>query len=179
LAKPGSAYDVYFNPESFVTLPFNESGDLSSDTDVLVVSDVQTVVSNPDFVLSDSDSDGVPDQTDNCVSVANEDQTDIDSNGRGDACDDFDRDGVINSIDNCINQPNRAQSDEDGDEIGDACDTDESRVTEKYSWIPWVAMGTALLVFALLFAIVLRRIEKERLLQESEEEVRQPNSDIQ
>ncbi len=39
------------------------------------------------YVLPDSDGDGVPDATDNCVNVANPDQSDIDGDGKGDLCD--------------------------------------------------------------------------------------------
>jgi len=35
----------------------------------------------------DADGDGVPDSSDNCVSVANPDQADADADGKGDACD--------------------------------------------------------------------------------------------
>ena len=38
-------------------------------------------------LLADSDGDGVPDAGDNCVTVANPDQSDIDSSGLGDVCD--------------------------------------------------------------------------------------------
>src|ERR1700749_1706333 len=37
--------------------------------------------------VEDADGDGVPDSSDNCVSVANPDQTDSDADGYGDACD--------------------------------------------------------------------------------------------
>ncbi len=37
--------------------------------------------------LTDSDSDGIPDETDNCPLAANPAQTDADSDGLGDACD--------------------------------------------------------------------------------------------
>ena len=57
----------------------------------------------------DTDGDGVPDATDNCVTVPNADQRDHDGDGRGDACD------------VC---PERADdgADRDGDGVGDACD---------------------------------------------------------
>ena len=48
----------------------------------------------------DSDGDGVLDNDDNCPAVANEDQSDTDSDGQGDACDsDDDGDGVADADD--------------------------------------------------------------------------------
>jgi hypothetical protein len=35
----------------------------------------------------DADTDGVPDSSDNCVDVSNVDQSDLDADGKGDACD--------------------------------------------------------------------------------------------
>lgn len=73
----------------------------------------------------DQDGDGVPDDEDNCVSVANPDQADSDGDGTGDACDtDGDNDGSPNEADNCPDVPNPDQLDLDGDGIGDACDED-------------------------------------------------------
>jgi hypothetical protein len=43
--------------------------------------------SSKDPVQADTDSDGIADTIDNCVEVANADQTDTDANGQGDACD--------------------------------------------------------------------------------------------
>ncbi|MCB0994176.1 MAG: pentapeptide repeat-containing protein, partial [Acidimicrobiales bacterium] len=42
------------------------------------------------LVVADADDDGIPDDTDNCPTVPNADQTDTDADGDGDACDDDD-----------------------------------------------------------------------------------------
>jgi len=57
----------------------------------------------------DSDTDGVCDDVDNCVQVANPNQEDADGDGVGDACD------------NCPEVANPDQLDSDGDGVGDAC----------------------------------------------------------
>ncbi len=45
----------------------------------------------------DTDGDGVIDLADNCVDIANADQSDIDGDGLGDVCDDDrDGDGILN-----------------------------------------------------------------------------------
>ena len=50
----------------------------------------------------DSDSDGVPDPADNCPTVANANQSNLDGDAYGDACDgDIDGDGVGNDADGC------------------------------------------------------------------------------
>jgi hypothetical protein len=58
----------------------------------------------------DGDDDGIDDETDNCLGLANADQADADGDGVGDACD------------NCPEQPNEEQADSDEDQIGDVCD---------------------------------------------------------
>ena len=51
-------------------------------------------------VPPDTDNDGIPDAADNCPTVANPDQADMDHDGIGDACDDdIDGDGFPNSLD--------------------------------------------------------------------------------
>ena len=74
----------------------------------------------------DTDGDGVPDDTDNCVTTPNPDQTDTDGDGIGDACDpDDDNDTVADGDDNCQFVANTNQADNDGDGLGDACDPDD------------------------------------------------------
>ena len=80
--------------------------------------------------IIDSDGDGVEDSVDNCPENYNPDQSDVDSDGIGDVCDndgdddiqDKDNDGIEDSIDNCPETYNPDQSDVDGDGIGDLCD---------------------------------------------------------
>ena len=144
-----------FDTKQNIHIPAGEVGNLAYAKDALKLSNIVSQP-NPTYRIADSDSDGVPDVQDNCVSVANPDQADVNNNGRGDACDDYDFDGVINAQDNCPNNPNANQADTDGDGIGDVCDPDESRLTEKYTWIPWVGIGFAALVVLGLFALTMR-----------------------
>ncbi|MDD5041609.1 MAG: thrombospondin type 3 repeat-containing protein [Candidatus Peribacteraceae bacterium] len=155
LAQPSQTYRIYFNPDRKVSAKVGEAGNLASAKDVMSIA-TDGSKPNPAYRIADSDGDGMPDVQDNCVAIANPDQQDLNSNGRGDVCDDFDQDGIINSKDNCENLPNRDQKDTDGDGIGDVCDTQESRVTERLPWLPWVGMGGAAIVLVTLFVITLR-----------------------
>jgi hypothetical protein len=110
-------------------------------------------------VETDSDGDGILDGSDNCVSVANADQSNTDGDGEGNACDtdddndgvadevdqcpqqygeasnagcpalDSDGDGVLDNADNCISTPNADQADADGEGQGDVCDADDDNDT--------------------------------------------------
>jgi hypothetical protein len=160
LAQPGKAYTIYFDPDRAVTLPTGESSNLQIATDVSRVAGSYPQ-KNPTYIQADTDADGILDTIDNCPSVPNPDQKDVNGNGVGDACEDFDVDGVPNYLDNCPNDPNQSQIDSDGDGIGDACDTKESRFTEANPWIPWVGIGFAGIVLIALFAMTAREGKKK------------------
>ena len=75
------------------------------------------------FPILDLDGDGVRNPLDNCVSVPNADQSDLDGDGAGDRCDgDDDDDGVPDGLDDCVLVANADQADADGDGVGDVCD---------------------------------------------------------
>jgi hypothetical protein len=159
LAQPDSVYQLYYEPEVIVPQYLGERPNLFGDKDI-ITGTLRDMRANPQYQPADQDEDGVIDQKDNCPGYANTDQADINANGRGDVCDDYDRDGVMNQMDNCVEAPNYDQTDIDRDGIGDACDTEESRVTEKYPAIVWVALGLAALIFVGLFFVALKHQEK-------------------
>ena len=160
LAEKDHNYQIYFDADRSVNVSYPEAPDLANDFGVLKLVAVSGVT-NPLFKLSDIDGDGIPDIKDNCVSASNTDQVDVDQNGRGDVCDDYDRDGIINIKDNCSDTPNYSQIDTDVDGMGDACDTNEGRLTEKYTWLPWVGMGLAAIVVIILFIFTALSMRKK------------------
>lgn len=176
LAQPGNTYQLYYNPDRYMRADVGESGNLRGDEGVKVTP--YTVGSaNVLYTEADVDEDGVADRVDNCVTISNREQTDIDNSGKGDACEDFDRDGQMNTTDNCPDIPNRYQRDEDGDGIGDECDGEESRLTERHAWVPWVGMGIAALVMFFLFFIAITSAKKSEIETVENEDSKDDNQE--
>ena len=94
-----------------------------SDNGILVLNSDYAGTGTP--VPSGGDLDGVNADIDNCPTVFNINQENMDGDRYGDACDsDIDGDGIANINDNCDFVSNPSQQDIDGDELGDACDSD-------------------------------------------------------
>ncbi|MBT4917681.1 hypothetical protein HON58_04560 [Candidatus Peregrinibacteria bacterium] len=162
LAKPDMEYLLYADAANFASVSYEERPSLSLDKDdIVVTAELDKGDENDTFVEPDVDEDGVADYKDNCVNVSNEDQTDLDENDKGDACEDHDRDGIMNSTDNCPEETNQYQRDDDGDGIGDACDGEESRVTEKLPWLPWLALILAAGVIGVIFYQTMQSSKKD------------------
>jgi len=72
------------------------------------------------FSMTDYDSDGIGNNNDNCLTVANADQRDTDGDLYGNRCDpDFNEDGMINFVDLGVMKENFFSDDPDADLDGD------------------------------------------------------------
>lgn len=90
----------------------------------------------------DADQDTVLDADDNCRANSNAEQTDLDEDGIGDACDDdTDGDSIPNTSDNCPLIAGVSSVDTDGDNQGDACDADDDqdRIEDERDNCPFIA----------------------------------------
>ena len=87
---------------------------------------------------NDADDDGISDDTDNCPTIENSNQDDLDQDSIGDVCDvcpndsnnDVDEDEICGDIDNCPDKNNKNQQDVDGDGIGNVCDSTNNDIDE-------------------------------------------------
>ncbi len=122
--------DVIVQSNSLLTIPNGVTLSIEFDTHNLTVEFGSGVLIKFGGAIDtghgpDSDSDGVPDASDNCPLTANADQLDTDMDSMGDACDaDDDNDTVLDGSDNCPLTPNTNQNDLDSDGTGDACDSE-------------------------------------------------------
>jgi hypothetical protein len=133
----------------FVGSVFAADVDGDGDTDVLSAARGNDMVA----WFENGAPDGVGDACDNCPDVWNPDQSDLDGDSAGDACDpDDDGDGVPDADDNCPVTSNPDQSDVDGDGVGDACDDVDVPATSG-----WGAVLAALLLWIATSTVVLAR----------------------
>ncbi|MBU0674232.1 MAG: thrombospondin type 3 repeat-containing protein [Proteobacteria bacterium] len=117
----GVNYKLYIYSEA---LAFTILGPCSTSPEILSFTDADIALSCtiPSY---DFDGDEIPDETDNCPDISNNDQLDLDQDGSGDVCDDDDdNDTILDVNDNCPALPNVDQADLDHDFVGDACDND-------------------------------------------------------
>jgi Thrombospondin type 3 repeat len=91
-------------------------------------------------ILTDTDSDGVSNITDNCPTVPNGDQLNTDgAEDGGDACDsDDDNDSWQDVYDNCPLVSNIDQADGNEDSVGDACDWESDGVRNNVDNCPLI-----------------------------------------
>jgi len=114
-SDPGHSFYFRFNT--------GEQGNPLSFGGKVIASNFAWAVRDGDVGPIDSDSDGIPNNEDNCPLYENPPQEDNDGDEEGDACDpDDDNDGILDEDDNCPMVNNQNQEDSDNDGIGDTCD---------------------------------------------------------
>lgn len=92
-ASEAKTITILYTPPAGVARLDNTSLIVTSDDEItrfIVNLEASSCVAAQDGSCSaadDLDGDGVPDSQDNCVEIANQDQTDTDGDGRGDLCD--------------------------------------------------------------------------------------------
>lgn len=69
--------------------------------------------------IPDTDGDGITDDQDNCLLIANSDQYDFNNDGVGDVCSDIDGDGLSDALEIELYNSDPLSSDTDGDGISD------------------------------------------------------------
>ena len=119
------------------------TGDDAVDTDLDATADACDAC--PLDAANDADGDGVCESVDNCPTVPNTNQSNLDQDAYGDACEpDIDGDGIIDDLDNCRYTRNPAQVDSDHDGSGDDCDFDNDNdgVPDGYDACPGTPSGT-------------------------------------
>lgn len=125
-------------------------------TEIGPIGDGLTEVYALTVIDPDSDADGVRAGADNCDSVANTDQADLDGDGQGDACDsDQDGDGLSDAIEAQVGTNPRA-TDSDGDGRPDGADSCPTVATATANGCPEARLDFAIRGFP-------RRIALRRL----------------
>ena len=98
----GPTTDAAVNDAPLIDSPPDVNPEDDEDNDGVVNENDNCVfVANPG--QEDEDGDNVGDACDNCPDLANPDQDDRDTDNIGDFCDDSDGDGVMDNADNCWN----------------------------------------------------------------------------
>lgn len=129
-AEPGRRYRVVFGDMNLDNKRFTERLDEPGRADQ------QFTLAPHEFnplAADDFDEDSVPNEVDNCPTLANKNQKDDDSDRIGDVCDnavsvknfsqsDVDNDGIGDIIDNCKLVPNPKQKEANKNGFGAACD---------------------------------------------------------
>lgn len=157
LATPNTKYYIFTDAEKNLTFTSPFADFLGKDLNKIIPIKLNEVEKNPIFTAPDEDKDGIPNKIDNCLNIPNSDQKDSTGNGKGDACSDFDFDSILNYYDNCPNVLNSDQIDTDSDKIGDVCDNEDSRITKKWKWLPWISLSFVIIIIS---GIIYKTIKK-------------------